>query len=433
MMVINQFEKVLSNFKKLDKEQRKFFLTALVEECNPHEIYTLRQILQCKCYGKFDIISALPLELSIKIFQQLDSKDLCHCREVNHKWKNITQDSTIWKTKCIEILALYQGQEATKMIKTPKEGWEHMYHKLYQREINWNNGKVQRIKYLKGHRSHITDAKLKGNILVTGSSDRTVRIWDLETGQCKLTLNGNVFSCVDFLLTEKVVAGSTFFRSSFIWNMETGELLNELRGHVSAVRCVSLSESHIATCAFDGSVIIWNWKSGEKIATIPANATVIRIFDTKVLSLCGTTIKAFELSNGECTFSAPFGTGLLGWSYIQKHLSTIEASITKFDEIDKNALELPNMINRIGFNYSSRAYDFDTRNGMMVSVEGVNTLNMASVNDIYNPKEIEYAHCKFMFEYDLGKEDIKTVNVDSNYRRIITGCRSGLIAILEFG
>lgn len=87
-----------------------------------------------------------------------------------------------------------------------------MYHKLYRREINWINGKVQRIKYLKGHRSHITDAKLKGSVLVTGSSDRTVKIWDLDTGQCKLTLCGNVFSCVDFLPAEKVVAGSTFFR-----------------------------------------------------------------------------------------------------------------------------------------------------------------------------------------------------------------------------
>ncbi|CAG8457205.1 16711_t:CDS:2 [Acaulospora morrowiae] len=423
-MAAKQIEKAISHFKELDKEQRKLFLEGLVEECNPQEIYTLQQILQDKCCNRFDIVSALPLELSIKIFKQLDGKDLCNCREVSHRWKNITQDSTIWKTKCLEILMLDQRLEVAKEKESSNEDWEYFYRKLYRKEINWKNGKAQRIKFLKGHKDRVNDAKLKDNTLVTGSADRTVRIWDLETGQCKLTLNGNVFSCVDFLPTEKIVAASTYFRSSFIWNMETGELLNELRGHVSAVRCISLSESFIASCAFDGSVIVWNWKLGEKIVTIPADASLVRIFDTTVLALCGKDIKAFDLLCGDCIFSATFETGLLGWSYIQKYLSTMPS----IDELQERILELPNIINRIGHGPISRAHDFDTRRGRLVSAD-IGAFNLLLFNEETRSTVIEYP-CKDLDGHSFHKEKIGTVNID--HYRIIVGYQSGLIAILEF-
>lgn len=38
----------------------------------------------------------------------------------------------------------------------------------------------------------------KGNLLMTGSSDKTVRLWDVETGLCKQVLEGHkdeIFSC----------------------------------------------------------------------------------------------------------------------------------------------------------------------------------------------------------------------------------------------
>jgi hypothetical protein len=56
---------------------------SLVEECDPHEIFTLQQVLESKGFGKFDIIGALPPELAVKIFAFLNGKELCTCREVN--------------------------------------------------------------------------------------------------------------------------------------------------------------------------------------------------------------------------------------------------------------------------------------------------------------------------------------------------------------
>ncbi|CAG8578659.1 28784_t:CDS:2 [Dentiscutata erythropus] len=416
-MSSQDLESALSKFKILNREQ--------LEDCTPHELYTLQQALQIKNYGGFDIVGTLPLELSVKIFEYLNCKDLCACREVCQRWRSITKDPTIWRAKCLEILYCDKGSISENDMKDiPKEGWEKLCRKLYRREVNWNNGGVQRVRFLKGHRDRITDSKLKGNILVTGSADRTVRIWNVDTGQCEHVFTGNVFSCVDFLPEEKIIAASTYFR------METKELLGEFNGHVTAVRCISLSKSFIASCSFDGSVIVWNWKSGEKIATIPADSIAVRIFDTTILSLSSQKIEAYDINNGTCIFSSPFEEGLIGWSYIQNYLSSIE---NPHDEIYGQMLSSLSMIKGLSHYSSVRVFDFDTRKNRFVRIDGqmpsaVLWLTLFGYN--YRSKMIEYPCNENSMDLDINKEIFRTINVDC--RRIVAGCLSGIIVLLEF-
>ncbi|KAF0520641.1 WD40 repeat-like protein [Gigaspora margarita] len=430
-MSSQDIESALSKFKVFNREQRKIFLKALVEDCTPHELYTLQQALQIKNYGSFDIVGTLPLELSVKIFEYLNCRGLCACREVCQKWRSITKDPTIWRTKCLEILYYDKGSiSASDMKDIPKEGWEKLYIKLYRRDVNWDNGRVQRVRFLKGHRDRITDSKLKGNILVTGSADRTVRIWNVDTGQCEHVFTGNVFSCVDFLPEEKVVAASTYFRSSFLWSMETKELLGEFNGHVTAVRCISLSKSFIASCSFDGSVIVWNWKSGEKIATIPADSIAVRILDTIILSLSSQKIEAFDINDGTCIFTSPFEEGLIGWSYIQNYLSSIE---NPHDDIYSQMLSSLSVIKGLSHHSSVRVFDFDTHKNRFVRIDGqmpsaVLWLTLFGYN--YRSKMIEYPCNDKSMDLDINKEIFRTINVDC--RRIVAGCLSGIIVLLEF-
>lgn len=46
---------------------------------------------------------------------------------------------------------------------------------------------------LMGHQSLTSGMELKNNILISGNADSTVKVWDILTGQCLQTLSGEFF------------------------------------------------------------------------------------------------------------------------------------------------------------------------------------------------------------------------------------------------
>ncbi|CAG8472406.1 9672_t:CDS:2 [Ambispora leptoticha] len=346
---------VLKNFRTLNREQRKAFLQGLVNECDSYDFHTLQQCLKHLGMIGFDLLGALPVELSVKIFSHLDPGDLLTLHDY----------------------FFYIVEETA-----PTMNWEQAYQQLYRREKNWAHGRAQSVKILYGHEERINDAKLKENILVTGSTDRTVRVWDLDKEECLRVFKGNTFSSVDFLVKEKIVAAATFFRASFIWNMETGDLLQELTGHVSAVRVISLNETYVASCAFDGSIIIWIWKTGEKVATINTNAQDFRFLDNTIVALSNNNNKelnVYSLPEGTALFSIPFDNGLLGWAYFKNVIpkdqptpqiiltpEMLEEYITLPANIAKLKSESPSSSWSSSTASTARAIAFDTRKGRVV-------------------------------------------------------------------
>ena len=75
----------------------------------------------------------------------------------------------------------------------------------------------------------------KPNILASGSADKTIKIWDIESGACQSTLGGDKpVYCVSFSPDgDMLAAGDGVFRGGNVrlYDVHTGEVKSTLTGH----------------------------------------------------------------------------------------------------------------------------------------------------------------------------------------------------------
>jgi WD40 repeat protein len=130
------------------------------------------------------------------------------------------------------------------------------------------------IEPITGHSNWITSAEFSpdGKRLVSGSFDKTVRIWDAQTGKQLVVCGDNDAShservlSVGFSPNGLFVASGSWDRTVCVWDARTGNLiLGPLKGHVDWVQCVqfSLDGAHLASCSDDGAIRFWDVSSCE--------------------------------------------------------------------------------------------------------------------------------------------------------------------------
>lgn len=132
-----------------------------------------------------------------------------------------------------------------------------------------------------GHQGGIWTFGFFNNKLVTGSTDKTIRVWDIDTFSCQLVLKGhkNTIRCIK-VDHEHIISGG---RDSEIriWNYQ-GECLHILRGHTQSVRCMDIYENLLVSGSYDGSVVLWDFKSGQKVKQLKSHSS--RVYCVKMSS-----------------------------------------------------------------------------------------------------------------------------------------------------
>ena len=82
-----------------------------------------------------------------------------------------------------------------------------------------------------------------GKQVVSGSRDKTVRLWDAATGATLQTLEGHTHyvTSVAFSPDGKQVVSGSIDQTVRLWDMATGAALQTLEGHTDAVTSVTFS------------------------------------------------------------------------------------------------------------------------------------------------------------------------------------------------
>ncbi|MBW4621930.1 MAG: serine/threonine protein kinase [Cyanosarcina radialis HA8281-LM2] len=148
-------------------------------------------------------------------------------------------------------------------------------------------------------------------ILASGSWDKTIKLWDVETGEEICTLKGHQLqvSAVAFSPNGQFLASASFDRTARLWDLSSGlpQVLYTFTGHARSVLAVGFSpdSSMLATAGDDNTICLWNCASGQAIATILGHS---RSVATVAFSLDGETVisgswdsnvKLWQVSTGE--------------------------------------------------------------------------------------------------------------------------------------
>ena len=129
---------------------------------------------------------------------------------------------------------------------------------------------------LRGHTSTVRCLKMSNaTTAISGSRDTTLRIWDLETGQCKNTLMGHQASVRCLEIHEDLVVSGSYDTTAKIWSISTGQCIRTLQGHFSQIYAIAFDGERIATGSLDTSVRIWDPKDGYASITVFSHVSLL--------------------------------------------------------------------------------------------------------------------------------------------------------------
>lgn len=153
-------------------------------------------------------------------------------------------------------------------VQSAKINWLYLYKQRRRLEKNWDNGRYSTFQL--PHPDHPEEAhdecvyavQYSGNYLVSGSRDKTIKIWDLNTQRCIRHLKGGhdqSVLCLQFDEKDDIVVSGGSDSYVIIWKFSTGEIIKKMTtAHTESVLNLRFDYRYLITCSKDKTIKLWN-------------------------------------------------------------------------------------------------------------------------------------------------------------------------------
>ncbi|KAF8803573.1 WD40 repeat-like protein [Phlegmacium glaucopus] len=146
--------------------------------------------------------------------------------------------------------------------------WKDVYSERMTIERNWRRGRYT-VRTFKGHTDGVMCLQFSETlshpafpVLITGSYDRTIRVWNLETGVELHCLRGHTGTVRALQFDEvKLITGS-MDSTLKVWDWRRGKCIKTLNGHTGGVVCLNFDSNVLASGGVDSTIKVWNLRTG---------------------------------------------------------------------------------------------------------------------------------------------------------------------------
>ncbi|KAK3293191.1 uncharacterized protein B0H64DRAFT_207487 [Chaetomium fimeti] len=152
-----------------------------------------------------------------------------------------------------------------------KINWKYLYTMRRRLESNWERGRFVNFQFPhhshpeEGHEECVYSLQFNSQYLVSGSRDRTIKVWNMKSRRCLRTLakhKGSVL-CLQFDSDpeEDLIVSGSSDSDVIVWRFSTGKPIQTLKhAHRESVLNVKFDKRILVTCSKDKTIKIFNRK-----------------------------------------------------------------------------------------------------------------------------------------------------------------------------
>jgi WD40 repeat protein len=118
-----------------------------------------------------------------------------------------------------------------------------------------------------------------GRRIISASPDKTLKVWDLTSGQLLSTLEGHTDEVTGVAVTAdgRWVISASHDYTLKVWDLASGQLARTLKGHTNAVNglAVTADGRWAVSASYDGTLKVWDVSSGQIVRTFEVHTNLV--------------------------------------------------------------------------------------------------------------------------------------------------------------